>query len=122
MAWLHPYEYTYYNPLVKPAGQFELDYWATSFREIAERLNEYARANTSQGEKLKVYVCGPVDTLTLFLRSDKFEIVDADRAELGVLLNRGACMNSMSSPPIVSVGRGKLVFSVVTAMYPRPKP
>ena len=32
MHWLHPYEYAYYNPLVNPAGAFELDYWATSFR------------------------------------------------------------------------------------------
>ena len=54
---LHPYEYAYYNPLVKPAGKFELDYWATSFRELASYLNDYARDGKT--EKIKLFVCGP---------------------------------------------------------------
>ena len=49
MRLLHPYEYVYYNPLVKPAGVFELEYWGTSFRELAERLNEYGRENSKGG-------------------------------------------------------------------------
>ncbi len=121
IVWLHPYEYTYYNPLVDPVGRFELDYWGTSFREIAERLNDYARAKTAPSDKIKIFVCGPKDALTLFLEPEKFEVVDQSKAELGVLLNRG-CMNSMSSPPIISVGRGNLVFAVVTVMHPRTKP
>ena len=44
-ARLHPYEYAYYNPLVKPQGLFELDYWGTSFREVAEQLNDYGRSH-----------------------------------------------------------------------------
>ena len=53
----HPYGYAYYNPLEKPQGEFELDYWATSFREVAERLNDYARDH--EGEKIGAAVCGP---------------------------------------------------------------
>ena len=43
---LHPYEYIYYNSLVGGVKgafrQYELDYWATSYKEAAEYLNEVA--------------------------------------------------------------------------------
>ena len=43
---LHPYEYIYYNSFVggvKGAFRnYELDYWATSYKEAAEYLNEVA--------------------------------------------------------------------------------
>lgn len=45
---LHPYQYVYYNSLtggVQGAFRwYELDYWATSYRETTERLNEIALA------------------------------------------------------------------------------
>jgi hypothetical protein len=46
---LHPYEYIYYNLLVGGVSganrRFELDYWATSYREAMERVNRLAPAN-----------------------------------------------------------------------------
>jgi hypothetical protein len=43
---LHPYQYVYYNSLAGGVGgaadRFELDYWRTSFREIALWLNQDA--------------------------------------------------------------------------------
>src|SRR5262249_32695653 len=93
MRLLHPYEYVYYNPLVEPAGAFELEYWGTSFRELAERLNDYARENSKKGEKLRVAVCGPEYLLTQFLDVGKFEIVGKDGApQFNVALNRWDCM------------------------------
>ena len=43
---LHPYEYVYYNRLVGGVSgayqRYELDYWATSFHEVAQFLNHQA--------------------------------------------------------------------------------
>jgi len=50
---LHPYEYIYYNSLVggvKGAFRhYELDYWATSYKEAAKYLNEVAQVDASIG-------------------------------------------------------------------------
>jgi hypothetical protein len=50
---LHPYEYIYFNNFVggvKGAFRnYELDYWATSYKEAAEYLNEVAPANARIG-------------------------------------------------------------------------
>ena len=112
MVRLHPYEYVYYNPLVDP-HDFELDYWGTSFREVGERLNDYARENAAPGEKLRLWTCGPMQALSLYLDPDRFEFVKAESAQLKVLLNRGKCLAIGKTPPIISVGRGDLVFAVV---------
>lgn len=43
---LHPYQYIYYNSFVGGVsgaeGDFELDYWLTSYREAGEYINEHA--------------------------------------------------------------------------------
>jgi Dolichyl-phosphate-mannose-protein mannosyltransferase len=123
---LHPYQYVYYNPLVNPAGSFELDYWATSFREIAENLNNYARRTVARGEKLQLFVCGgPSQTLTHFLDPDRFEVSPGPKAvadvppktstpqHLTVALNRGNCIALLKGPWLLSVRRGNLVLAVV---------
>jgi len=50
---LHPYEYIYFNSFVggvKGAFRhYELDYWATSYKEAAEYLNEVAPADAKIG-------------------------------------------------------------------------
>jgi len=50
---LHPYEYIYFNSFVggvKGAFRhYELDYWATSYKEASEYLNEVALANAKIG-------------------------------------------------------------------------
>jgi hypothetical protein len=113
---------------VKPAGSFELDYWGTSFREVAERLNDYARKTTTRGEKLRLLVCGPSKTLTPFLDPDMFEVLpfrsSVDPNEFAVLrrdaapqlivaLNRFRCMAFVNGPWLISIKRGDLVFAVV---------
>jgi hypothetical protein len=50
---LHPYEYIYYNSFVGGVKgafrQYELDYWAISYKEAAEYLNEEAPPNAAIG-------------------------------------------------------------------------
>jgi hypothetical protein len=65
---LHPYEYVYYNALVGGTGgayrRFEMDYWGTSFREIAQRLNSSAAPGA------RVLVFGPDQILAPYTRPD----------------------------------------------------
>ena len=90
MVRLHPYEYAYYNPLINPAESFELEYWGTSFRELADQLNSYA--DVTDGDKLRVYVCGPQHALKTFLDPRRFEVVPEEDAQLSVGLNRDGCL------------------------------
>lgn len=78
---LHPYEYVYYNQFiggVKGAvDRFELDYWATSYREAADEVNRIAPPNAN------IWVDGPAHVFNSFARPD-FHIYspqEADRAD-----------------------------------------
>jgi hypothetical protein len=113
MRLLHPYEYAYFNPLVNPERKFELEYWGTSFRALAEQLNDLAIENAQEGWKVRLSVCGPVRSLATFLNPDRFEIVERDaESEVMVVLNRWDCMTYVKKPWLVSVGRRNLLFAV----------
>ena len=63
---LHPYEYIYYNQLVGGVRgaqhNYEMDYWATSYREVVLWLNEYAPRHAA------LWAGGPTDVLEPYLR------------------------------------------------------
>jgi hypothetical protein len=65
---LHPYEYVYYNSFVGgtqgAAGRFEMDYWRTSYRELALQVNQLASKDAS------VFVSGLPYSFTLYARPD----------------------------------------------------
>ena len=65
---LHPYQYVYFNSLVGGVrgayGNYELDYWATSYREAAEFLNQEAPMDA------RVAVFGPVEIVSPYTRPD----------------------------------------------------
>ncbi len=117
---LHPYEYVYYNPIAKPEGSLELDYWGTSLREVAERLNDYAAAKPG---KLKVQVCGSRRLLGHRLDPDKFELLSSkDMAKganpdliLAWNLASIGCMDLIKDkqPWLITVERRGLVFAAV---------
>ena len=78
---LYPYEYVYYNSFVGgTAGvqdRFELDYWRTSLREAALRLNELAP------EESKVIISGSAALFNNYARSDLFvETVNSNTQDL----------------------------------------
>lgn len=64
----HPYEYTYYNFWTTSRQQifrkYETDYWATSFKAVAEYLNEDAPENA------QVIVWGPGQLIQRYARED----------------------------------------------------
>jgi hypothetical protein len=62
---LHPYEYVYYNTLIKyPNDRYELDYWTISYRQATEYVNSVAPPNTN------VMVIGPGQVVDLHIRED----------------------------------------------------
>ena len=65
---LHPYQYVYYNAFTDGVGgafrQFEMDYWAISYREATEYINQNAPPNS------KVIVYGPIHIVKTYARPD----------------------------------------------------
>lgn len=65
---LHPYEYAYYNVLVGGVrgaqGQYELDYWCTSYREAMGIVNDVAHSGAT------VVAWGPERVARSFARTD----------------------------------------------------
>ena len=115
---LHPYEYVYYNQFVggvaAAVDRFELEYWATSYREAAQEANRIAPPNAN------VWVDGPAHVFNRFARSD-FHIYSpqeaerADHYDLVVTLARYDWeKTSFAEAPIVyRVTREGAVFAVI---------
>ncbi len=122
MVKLHPYEYVYYNQLVGGTGgaysHYEMDYWGTSYREVALWLNQHAAPNST------LWVTGPAELLQTSLRPD-LELSCASEVNCGgytdyvVSLARWkAEMRCVGASTVFSVGRRGAVFAVVKQLRP----
>jgi len=71
---LHPYEYIYFNSLAGGTRgayhNYEMDYWATSFKEDMEFLNKVAPY------KATVAIGGPLDVAQIYARNDLKLVLD----------------------------------------------
>jgi hypothetical protein len=115
---LHPYEYVYYNQFIggvdAAVDRFELEYWATSYREAAREANLIAPPNAN------VWVDGPAHLFNRFARPD-FHIYSpqeperADHYDIVVTLARYDLeKTSFPEAPIVyQVTREGAVFTVI---------
>ncbi len=120
---LHPYEYIYYNGFVGGTQgayeKYELDYWATSYREIALFVNETAPPNTN------MVIFGSVGTylpysrpdIRLYDRSDIKALQGRDDVNLdyAVIFNRRKVIqeNCINAETIKSVERAGVVLAVL---------
>lgn len=118
-ALLHPYEYIYLNTIaggVKGAyGRYELDYWGSSFKEAAERLQELVNleGGVPAGKIIRIAICGPWSGATLYLPPD-YAAVEADKpAEFFLSTTRWQCQNMRSGEEIIRVERLGAPLSVV---------
>jgi hypothetical protein len=115
---LHPYEYVYYNQFLggvdAAVDRFELEYWATSYREAAREANRIAPANAN------VWVDGPAHLFSRFARRD-FHIYSPQEAErtdhydvVVTLARYDLEKTSFPEAPIVyRVTRAGVVFAVI---------
>ncbi|MEO5888016.1 MAG: hypothetical protein ABIQ77_10145 [Anaerolineales bacterium] len=115
---LHPYEYTYYNSLVGGLDgafrKFELDYWGTSYRELALELNRIAPPNST------VWAEGPQHIFETYARSDlqiysTYEAERADHYDYVISLSRlqADLLAYPDAPVIFSVTRAGAVLAVI---------
>ena len=115
---LHPYEYMYYNSLAGGVGgafrRYELDYWGTSYREIAMELNKVALPNSA------VWLEGPTHIFEIYAREDidiysTYEAERTDKYDYVVTLSRH--QNDITvypdAPMIFSVTRDGAVLAVI---------
>jgi hypothetical protein len=115
---LHPYEYTYYNSFAGGMRgafrKFEMDYWGTSYREIALHLNQTAPPNST------VWLEGPTHIFETYSRADMgmystYEVERADHYDYVVTLSRHDDDLSVypDAPIIFAVGRDGAVLAVI---------
>ena len=120
MITLHPYQYVYYNRLAGGLQgafrRYEMDYWATSYREAIEFLN-----NTAP-KRSKVIVWGPDQAVRKFARrglvireyhpEESSEIENADYAIISTRYNKDLYLFP-EGKTILEIGRGGAVLTVV---------
>lgn len=123
---LHPYEYVYYNRLAGPPPtayqNYELDYWATSYREAVLFLNEYAEENA------RVYFWGADYSMRPYGRPDLIQawqkLAYDDPVDYAVLSSRYNTHLEFfpESPIIYSITRNGVVLAVVKRVIPAQPP
>lgn len=115
---LHPYEYTYYNSFAggmrSAFRKFEMDYWGTSYREIALELNRIAPSKSA------IWVEGPTHILETYARPDlrfysTYEVERADHYDYVVTLSRHQddLLVYPNAPVIFSVIRDGAALAVI---------
>jgi hypothetical protein len=119
MVRLHPYEYIYANELTGGVpgayGKFELDYWGTSFKEAAEKLQDYV-AHTGgipSGRIYRVAICGPWDSAMIYLPPDYEPVVANEPAEFFIATTRWMCQNMRPGREVIRIERMGVPLSVV---------
>jgi hypothetical protein len=117
---LHPYQYVYYNRLAGGLQgafrRYELDYWATSYREAAEYVNRVAPADAN------VMVWGADHLVSRYARPDlevfeyrqkyRDEPHPADYVILSTRHHKDLTLYP-DAAPVFSVGRQGALFAVV---------
>jgi len=113
---LHPYEYVYYNAMAgDPTGKYELEYWATSFREAANWLNEHAAAGSPVVLGVPSHIAGN------YLRPDLKQLPIGDFLDHPVEYDYSLLSTRhdnhkvflMDDPVVYQIERNHLLFSVI---------
>ncbi len=126
MIRLHPYEYIYVNPLeggVKGAyGNYELDYWGSSFKEAAEKLKEFVdrEGGVPPGKLYRVAICGPWSSAMIYLPPDYEAVVANETAEFFLSTTRWKCQNMRPGKEIIRVERMGAPLAIIKDLRRMP--
>jgi hypothetical protein len=119
MAQLHPYEYIYANQFtggVKGAyGRFETDYWASSFKEAAQKIQELVakEGGVPPGKIYKIAICGSWDSAMIYLPPDFQPVVANEPAEFFLSTTRWMCQNMRPGKEVIRIERMGVPLSIV---------
>ena len=117
---LHPYQYVYYNSLAGglpgAARRYELDYWASSYREATQFINEIAP------EGARILVWGPEHIVGTYARQDlmieKYRKENTDSnasADFAIISSRNNKDETLfpEAGILWTTGRGGTIYTVV---------
>ena len=113
---LHPYQYVYYNSFAKgvddPKLRYELDYWATAFKEAVEILEKHVAPSTSLPKAVKVSSSEPQEVIEFYLKDNKILHFEKERekADFYIALVREQYDENIPGNRIFTVSRFGAVF------------
>lgn len=114
MTTLFPYTYVSYNVFAGgvqgAARQYEMDYWALSYKEAAHKLSVFLITDPAP---YTVYVCGPQPSLKPFLDPRAKIVDDINAADFFVAFTRWDCDQSIKAPVVAEVLAAGTRLSVV---------
>lgn len=130
MVQLHPYEYIYMNRFtggVQGAfGRYETEYWGSSFKEAAARLQDFVakEGGVPDGKIFRVAICGPWDSAMMYLPPDYEPVVANEPADFFLSTTRWMCQNMRPGTEVIRIDRMGVPLSVVKDLrgWPDLKP
>jgi hypothetical protein len=120
MAMLHPDQYVYYNAFVGGVEgaqhKFKLDYWANSYAEAVQGLEDYLRAEYGadfEEHEFTVAVCGPPISAGYYFPPNFRFVRDRAQADFFIAFTKDNCERSLPGRAIYRVERMGALLSVV---------
>jgi dolichyl-phosphate-mannose-protein mannosyltransferase len=120
MAMLHPNEYVYYNGLVGGVegaqGLFKMDYWANSYAEAVDGLEDYLEAQYGldfMDRDFTVAVCGPPISADYFFPKNFTFSDDREHADFFIAFTKDDCHKSLPGTEVYRVERMGALLSIV---------
>ena len=120
MAMLHPDEYVYYNAFIGGVegadGLFKTDYWANSYAEAVDGLEDYLRAEFGKDymdHDFNVAVCGPPISAAFYFPPNFVFTRDRSRADFFITFTKDDCQKALPGREVYRVERMGVLLSVV---------
>ena len=120
MAMLHPDQYVYYNAFVGGVEgaqhKFKLDYWANSYAEAVQGLEDYLRAEYGadfEEREFTVAICGPPISAGYYFPPNFRFVRDRAQADFFIAFTKDNCERSLPGRPIYRVERMGALLSLV---------
>ena len=120
MTMLHPDQYVYYNAFVGGVEgaqhKFKLDYWANSYAEAVQGLEDYLRTEYGadfEEREFTVAVCGPPISAGYYFPPNFRFVRDRARADFFIAFTKDNCERSLPGRPIYRVERMGALLSLV---------
>jgi hypothetical protein len=120
MVMLHPNQYVYYNAFVGGVGgaqrKFKLDYWANSYAEAVQGLENYLHAAYGpdfEDREFTVAVCGPPISADYYFPSNFRFTRQRAQADFFIAFTKDNCDRLLPGRPVYRVERMGALLSVV---------
>jgi len=120
MVMLHPDEYVYYNAFVGGThgaeGLFKLDYWANSYAEDSQALENTLRQEYGtdfMDHDFTVFACGPPVSAAYYFPPNFIFTADRDNAQFVIAFTKDECNKTVTGKEIYRVERMGTLLSVV---------